>query len=144
MSDQTINAAIRKGGVVWHPCETCGRDWPFPKGPFGDDVPREWSCAVCANALHAKAIRTSAALSASGAGAQPTYALLGIGAKAWAELEQIEHDGQRFRCTDLSGMSIRWGTFRLVMDVLRERRGPKRQRFDDNPAILSLNGRRHL
>lgn len=48
-------------------------------------------------------------------------ALLGIGAKAWAELAQIEQDGLRRRNIDSSGMPITWGTFRLVMEVLRDR-----------------------
>src|SRR6185503_20558494 len=47
------------------------------------------------------------------------YAVLGIGAEAWVELEEIERRGIKHRNNDQSGMSISWRTFRLVMTVLR-------------------------
>lgn len=51
-----INAAIREAGVVWHACQSCGREWPFPTG-YQED--REWLCHVCINAQLAKLARDS-------------------------------------------------------------------------------------
>lgn len=45
---EQINAAIRQAGVVWHACDHCGRDWPFPTG---STMVRDWRCAACVNAL---------------------------------------------------------------------------------------------
>lgn len=44
---EQINAAIRHASVVWHECQACGRDWPFPTGTGPE---REWECAICVNA----------------------------------------------------------------------------------------------
>ena len=49
----------------------------------------------------------------------PQYAVLGIGAEAWVELEQIERDGLRNRNNKRSGIPMSWGTFTLLMHVLR-------------------------
>ena len=54
---QRINAAIRDAGVVWHACDGCGRDWPFPTG-FG--LERDWQCHVCTQALWATLQRRAA------------------------------------------------------------------------------------
>ena len=49
----SINKSIREGGIVWHPCQFCDRDWPFPKG-FDPDEMREFMCVVCGAALIAE------------------------------------------------------------------------------------------
>lgn len=56
---QRLNASIRTAGVVWHGCDGCGNDWPFPKGsPVADN--REWHCASCTNAAWARLRRSKA------------------------------------------------------------------------------------
>ena len=47
------------------------------------------------------------------------YAVLGIGAEAWVELEQVEADAQKYGTTDSTHVSLRWATLRVVMRVLR-------------------------
>lgn len=51
---KAINAAIRAAGVVWHGCDFCGIEWPFPKG---HTLNREWRCANCAGVQWARAVR---------------------------------------------------------------------------------------
>lgn len=50
---KSINAVIRSQGVIWRPCQECGRDWPFPSGP-DQYAEREFICQVCTDALYAK------------------------------------------------------------------------------------------
>lgn len=52
----SINNGIRAAGVVWHECQGCGREWPFPTGVT---MGREWHCAICVNALWSKLQRLS-------------------------------------------------------------------------------------
>lgn len=54
-----INAAVREQGVLWHACEGCGRDWPFPRGDY---AAREWRCAVCLHAEWSRLRREDVAL----------------------------------------------------------------------------------
>ena len=49
-----LDDAVRSEGVVWRPCDDCGRDWPFPKGFHAS---REWACAACAFASAARLAR---------------------------------------------------------------------------------------
>jgi hypothetical protein len=49
----------------------------------------------------------------------PQFAVLGIGPEAWADLMQAERHAHEHRTTDRSPVSVKWGTFRLVMTVLR-------------------------
>jgi hypothetical protein len=44
---------------------------------------------------------------------------LGIGAEAWAELEQAEARGNGWRFEPTSGVSLNWRTFQAVMNALR-------------------------
>lgn len=54
-----LNAAIRAQGVIWHPCSSCDRDWPFPKGADGQPA-REWKCSICCYAELSKMKRAHA------------------------------------------------------------------------------------
>lgn len=56
-----INPRTRQAGVVWQPCATCGRDWPFPVG-YCDPAMREWLCHVCVQARLADMLRTLGAV----------------------------------------------------------------------------------
>lgn len=49
----------------------------------------------------------------------PQYAVLGIGPEAWVDLESAERYAVEHKHTDRSHVSIRVGTLRLVMKVLR-------------------------
>ena len=54
----------------------------------------------------------------------PQYAVLGIGAEAWAELLQIEATGIRRCYAPTSGAVIEWHTFQAVMSALRSVKVP--------------------
>ena len=45
-----IEQRIIANGVTWHPCDGCGRPWPFPSGP-DHDAPTVFQCGVCCHAL---------------------------------------------------------------------------------------------
>lgn len=47
------------------------------------------------------------------------YAALGIGVEAWVELTQAEDRANKRSFHDLSGVTVNWRTFKLVMKVLR-------------------------
>ena len=47
--------------VVWHRCQDCRREWPFPKGPLPPaSGERDWQCATCERAEHAQRLRAYA------------------------------------------------------------------------------------
>ncbi len=49
----------------------------------------------------------------------PQYAVLGIGAEAWVELQQVEASGKARRDGPRSSEIVSWRTFQSVMNVLR-------------------------
>lgn len=49
----------------------------------------------------------------------PHYARLGIGPDAWADLIELEQQGQKGRYINTSGIVLNWRTFKLVMNCLR-------------------------
>lgn len=59
-----INQRIRQAGVVWHACDGCGRDWPFPMGIPPSVNPkmhedRDWRCHACVQAALARVRRVT-------------------------------------------------------------------------------------